>query len=180
MKKTVCAALALICLCASVLGLTACESKPEVPVIPDGYQLYDNGAITFAYPADWVKADGSVVILTDETGMGNNITVAHEPVSELYTAMTVETFDTTLRPVYEAMGFSVSDVAVEQLVNESGIAVTKISHTTVMNGGSMFQTMFIRAAGDQNYIVTVTEVTEAPEIAETIFATLFVPTGEEK
>ena len=65
------------------------DDKKDEPTIPEGYKLYDNGDISFAYPADWVKTDGGVVILTNKSGAGNNITVTYEAKNTIYDTFTV-------------------------------------------------------------------------------------------
>lgn len=79
MKKTVCIFLALVCVFASAFALASCNDavEPEDVIdsasdtedttdpadtsadtfVPEGYQLYDNGAISFAYPAGWLEGN---------------------------------------------------------------------------------------------------------------------------
>ena len=146
------------------------EDENKEPTLPEGYTLYDNGEICFAYPAAWVINDSSVVILTSESG--NNITVAYESKSDFYKNMTADEFMSVLGPQFEAMGQSVSNVKVEQLTNDLGTAVTKISLNNTYMEIAMVQTMYVIAAGVRNYVVTVTEVTSDSTLVNTVFETL--------
>jgi len=135
----------------------------ETPVttkapLPAGYTLYDNGDISFAYPEKLSKTDGSTVILTDMT-TGNNITVVYEGKNDLYAKMDNDDYAELFKPMFEAMGISVSNYHVEQITkNANGISLTKITHTASTQGSSMDQTLLITTVGNKTYTVTVTEV----------------------
>lgn len=175
MKKITC--IFLVLLFALSLPLTSCvalNTEPKVPVIPKGYLAYDNGDITFAYPEKWIVNDGSVVMIVNESGVGNNITVTYEQYSDMYSTMTAETFNSTLKPMLDASGITVSNTVVEQVKNEVSTEITKISYSANANGVSMKQTMFICAAGNRNYIITVTETTGDAQLVKNVFETLYV------
>ena len=91
---------------------------------PAGYTLYDNGKISFAYPSAWTKQAGSVDILMNESGAGNNVTVAYEQYSDTYKKMDVASFNTLLKPALEAMGMTTSNVAVSQITNKNKDNIT--------------------------------------------------------
>ena len=115
MKRILIALLALAMVLSMAFALASCNDdkkendtketeKPaekEPAAIPEGYVLYDNGKITFAYPEKWTKTAGSVDIITNESGTGNNITVSYEQYSDTYKKMTVEDFKTMLKPYLE-------------------------------------------------------------------------------
>ena len=143
-------------------------------VIPDGYKKYDNGKISFAYPDSWSKTGGSVDTIVNETGEGNNITVSYEEKSDIYSEMDLASFNSTLKPVFESFGMTVSNASVEQLKNDNGVDLTKIRYTAKVSGTTMTQTMLILAVGDLNYIVTVTETEAQPELVENVYKTLTI------
>ncbi len=175
MKKTTCIFLALLfAICLPLTSCIALNAEPKAPVIPKGYLEYNNEKISFAYPEEWVVNDGSVVIIVNESGVGNNITVSYEQYSDMYSTMTAETFNTTLKPMLDASGITVSNTVVEQLKNEASTEITKISYSASANGVKMKQTMFICAADNRNYIVTVTETTSDAQLVNTVFDTLYV------
>ncbi len=146
--------------------------QPTPPTLPTGYQWFDNDAIRFAYPSDWVMQEGSVTMLVNATGMGNNITVAYEPKSNIYANMDEEDFATMFAPVFEAMGATVTDASVMQTRNASGQLMTRIGYTLTMNGSRMYQTMFILPANNLNYVVTVTETGTDTTLRTNVFNTL--------
>ena len=150
------------------------DDKNEKPTIPDGYKLYDNGSISFAYPDDWSMTDGSTVILINPEGYGNNITVVYEAKNTIYDDMTVEDFNELLKPSFEAMGFSVSNPEVSIIKNKAGVTVTKMTYTATVDGISMQQTIFVTTANNRSYSITVTETWNDDELVETVFNTLNV------
>ena len=112
MKKILCALLALLLLIGCTFTFASCntpnDQKPNDTqqgeneddkkqeegedqkdiVIPEDYVVYDDGKISFAYPKNWTKQNGSVVILTGTNG--NNITVVYEPKTNMYDDLTIE------------------------------------------------------------------------------------------
>lgn len=170
MKKQLRIALSLLVMLVLALSMTACDKKTAE--IPEGYVSFDNGDISFAYPSDWTKTEGSVTQLINPAGVGNNITVSYEAKSDLYKKMTVDSFNTTLKPMLETAGMKVSGVKVEQRKNPLGIDATAISYSASMSNVSMSQTMFIVDSGNKNYIVTITEVNADSTLVNNVFNTL--------
>jgi len=142
---------------------------PKEPVIPEGYMVFDNTKISFAYPKEWTMKVNKVV---DDGKTGNNVTVASEPYTDIYLDMDVKTFNSTIEYALEMSGMMVSAPSIEQVKNDIGIKMTKISYKVGYNGVPMIQTMFIVAVGDENYIVTVTEVKSDAELVQNVFNTL--------
>ncbi len=173
MKRIASLLTAGIMLLCCILAFSACET-PKEAVIPEGYQVYSNDDISFAYPEEWTKTDGSTVILMNESGVGNNITVVYEAKSSFYSTMDVEDFNTSMKPSLEAVGMTVTNVVVTQTENDLDVSITKISYNASMNGVSMSQTIFITTAGSRTYSVTVTETTSASELVKNVFETLSV------
>ena len=158
---------------ALILSLTlilgACNKETS---IPEGYQLYDDGAISFAYPDDWIKNEASIVILINESGIGNNISVVYESNTGIYENMTKESYTETYTALYEAMGLSVEINEFETLTNTNGLSIIKISQTTVTMGIEMAQTQYITDIGDLTYIITISETTPDAELVQNVFDTL--------
>lgn len=170
MRKISCIALAALLVLGSMLALASCGAK--APEIPEGYQVYENQGLSFAYPEDWTKTDGSTVILINPTGIGNNITVVYEGKTDMYAEMTAESFDELMRPTYEAMGMTLSNVTVNQKTS-NGLDVTEINYTAKVMGVTMEQTAFITTIGDRTYTVTVTETTQDDTLVSNVFNTLY-------
>jgi len=184
MKKFLCTILALVMLLSCIMSLSGCflvvrnnTSSPEHPSdiagrpeIPAGYQGYTDGTITFAFPKNWDLQDGSTVILRDAT-TGNNITVVSEPKTDMYEKMTLESFNSDLKPLYEAAGLSLSNVKISKTTT-NGLSVVKLSHDTVAYEVNMKQTAYISTIGNKTYTVTVTEVVEDSKLVSTVLDTL--------
>ena len=149
---------------------TEAETQSTVTA-PVGYTLFENDALSFAYPKGWAKQDGSVVILQDAV-TGNNITVVSESKNAFYDTMTIQDFEAQMKPVYEAMGMTVENVKLERKENAQGLKVLMISYDNTTQGMSMKQTQYVTTIGAYSYTVTVTEVAADAELAKTVFDTL--------
>ena len=174
MKKNFCVVLALIVALGCVFGLTACgkdDSGEKKPEIPEGYKKYQNEAISFGYPEEWSTQEGSVTILSDASGEGNNITVVSGEDDGTYKDMTIEKFNTTVKPAYEVMGMSVSDVSLET-VTVNGLSVLKIAYTVSAAEISLGQTQFIVSIEGKVHAITVTESTPDAKLVSTVLETL--------
>lgn len=165
MKKIV-LTLSVLLVLILALAMTSCGGNTETTTqapdtteapLPAGYTLYDNGDISFAYPEKLSKTDGSTVILTDMT-TGNNITVVYEAKTDMYAKMDNNDYAEQFKPMFEAMGMTIAKYNVEQIKNEKGSSLTKVTHTASVEGISMDQTMLITTVGNKTYTVTVTEV----------------------
>ena len=193
MKKLTCTLLVLAMLLSAVCLFSACgdeqteqssqaeqsskeeqseqaeESKYEPP---EGYQPYDNGEISFVYPADWSATDGSTVTLigTENT---NNITVVFETKTDLYETWDLEAFETTMKPVYESMSATISDISLEQK-KKGDLNVTVINYNLSMQGIDMKQTLYIVSTASKTYTVTVTTVVEDAELISNVYDSLTV------
>ena len=140
---------------------TSAETTAETTVetveidIPDGYQLFSDGYIAFVYPETWSKNDGSVTILSADNG--NNITITYEAKTDYYENMSLTKFNSELKPTYEAMGMSISDISVRHDTNRNDVRIVRLSYTVTVNEVSMEQTAFILTSGDRTYSINVTE-----------------------
>ena len=152
---------------------TEAPTTEKKPVAPAGYQMYKEDKFGFAYPEDWTKTTQSgVVMLMNSTGAGNNVTVSYEPYSDLYSEMTLESFNRDLKPALEQAGLAISNASVEQTESEFDVPLTKIVYTATVSGVEMKQTVVVFALGDRNYCITVTETHPHAALVENILATL--------
>ena len=179
MKKIVLTLSALLILILA-FAMTSCggttETTTEAPVtteapLPEGYTLYDNGDISFAYPEKLSKTDGSTVILSDGTN-GNNITVVYEDKTDYYEKMTTSDYATDLRPAFSSMGMTIKGYSVDQIKNAKGASLTKIAHTASVSEITLKQTMLIITAGEKTYTVTVTEMVNDAALVNNVLNTL--------
>lgn len=155
---------------AATEAVTEAETQPAVTV-PTGYTVFENDTLSFAYPKGWAKQDGSVVILQD-AATRNNITVVSESKNAFYDTMTIQDFETQMKPAYEAMGMTVDNVKLERKENAQGLKVLVMSFDNTTQGVSMKQTQYVTTIGAYSYTVTVTEVTADAELVQTVFDTL--------
>lgn len=171
MRKIISLLLVLTLVMSLALSLSACNNA-KAPEIPEGYKLYENEYISFAYPEDWSFQSGSVDMLVNPTGVGNNITIVFENKTDAYENLTVESFNETLKPSYEAMGMTVSNVDISKGTSNNASYV-KLSYNSRMSGVSMKQTAIITTVGDRTYSITVTEVSSDAELLQNVIDTLY-------
>ena len=166
MKKSLSILLALL----MILCLIACGAQTaESTKTPDGYTIYENNAISFAYPEDWTVTDGSTVTITGPNG--NNITVVYEDKTDMYENMTTESYKSELVPVYESMGLAIENPNVKQ-TQHNDMKLTIFTHTMITSSKCVNQTQYITTIGDKTHIVTVTEVVEDDTLVENVLQTL--------
>lgn len=139
---------------------------------PEGYSLFNNGTLTFAYPHGWVVSQDTLVFIQDASGNRNNITVATEDKTDQYDDLTVESYHEMMGSIFEGYGGSIANVAVEHTVNGHGTAVIVASCDATLFDTSMKQTQFIVTVGEKTYTITSTEVIEHAEMTQAIFDTL--------
>ena len=171
MKKVLCMLLIFTMVLAGAFALCSCEGKAAV--IPEGYIAYENKDLSFAYPSDWTKNEGSTTILINPTGVGNNITVVYEAKTDLYEKSTEDEIEKIFSQTMNTYGFRVSDFKLSQTKNDFVDKITKMTCTTTAENSSvMKQTMFVVTVGDRTYTITVTESTADQELVDTVFNTL--------
>jgi uncharacterized protein YwlG (UPF0340 family) len=88
--------------------------------------------------------------------------------------MDVASFNTLLKPALEAMGMTTSNVAVSQITNKNKVDITKITYSASTNGVAMKQTLFVVAAGNLNYVITVTETKTDATLVNNVLDTIYV------
>ena len=184
MKKLLCLLLAVTMLMGSLFILSACDEKKkdqdeteetaekEEFKLPEGYAIYENDYISFAYPAEWSKTDFGAELgaLFMDGAAGNSITAVSEPYSDRYKDLTVEEFKAMIEPMAPESGLSVSNIKIEQIKGTNDLAVTKISYDVVMQGVSMKQYVFVVASGDLNYSVSISETKAVEGLVDIVLA----------
>ena len=147
------------------------EKKPATPEVPEGYKLFKNDDISFAYPDNWGSEIGSVSIL-QELSTSNNITVAYEAKTTMYDDMTVSEFKKMMQPATSSVGMTISNVSISK-EKTNNLDVIKITYDVSLSGVEMTQTIFITHIDDKTYSITLTEVMASKEVKETLFKTLY-------
>ena len=92
--------------------------------------------------------------------------------SDLYKTMTVETFNSMIKPSLDAQNMSVSNVKIEQVKNKLGFEITKISYSATGKGVTVKQVIFVIPSGSYNYAIYVTEAKKVEGLLDTVFESL--------
>lgn len=181
MKRLFCAFLALVMMFSCALVLGSCNSdgkdketeQPKPATAPDGYTTYNNGDISFAYPSDWTKTEGSTTMLVNKSGKGNNITVVYEAKNNTYEKSSDSELEKMMKDSMSAIGMSISNFKRTKTQNDYN-DIIKLTYTISVSGASMKQTQIISTVGDRTYIVTVTETTADQTLVDNVFNTFVV------
>ena len=168
MKKIFCLVLALLVTVCAFAGcsneqtngdLTQTASKDNTDkadtnfTAPEGFTLYQNKDIVFAYPSDWAQtADGSFTS-TDNT---KSITITIEENS--YAGLDTQKYVQKVRPELEAEGKKLMTARVGQ-EDKNGVTVTDILQTFSTQGqdGETYQNIYALDAKGKTYVITVTQ-----------------------
>ena len=191
MKKLLCILLSLAMILGGIFTLCSCSSEKDESssdsgnatgnateatksAIPDGYKKYDNGDISFVYPSDWKKTEGSITKIINPTGSGNNITVVYEAKNTIYETAKEADLKSLFVESLGATGMTVSNFKLTKTKNDNIKNIVKITYSASMNGVTMKQSLFIVTVGSKTYTVTVTETTPDTTLVNNVFNTLAV------
>lgn len=155
----------------STTATSATTTATTAIVIPASCQKYSDGYISFAYPKAWTKTNGSVTILTDPSGSGNNITVVYENKNTYYDTLTLATFNSQMKPSYEAMGMQISGASVTRKTF-NGENVLVISYSARVQSRNVKQTQYVLHSGARTYTVTVSEFANDGTLTQNVTGTL--------
>ena len=190
MKKLICTLLILTMIFSGLFALCSCNSEENEkdtdakitdatkdnattkPAIPKGYTKFDNGDISFAYPSDWKKTEGSVTQIINPTGAGNNITVVYEAKNTLYETAKESELKTLFSQSLSASGMSISNFKLSKTKNDNIQNIVKITYSASVNSVTMKQSLFIVTVGNKTYTVTVTETNADATLVNNVFNTL--------
>ena len=139
----------------TVVTTTVATTAP----IPDGYKLFANDDISFVYPDDWSKTDGSIVLLAHSTG-NPNITVSSEELTDDYHTMTIQEFEEQVGAGYEQAGMALSNVTAEtKTVNGLSVRIFEFNTEIISSGVDFVQSAYIFNVGEKTYSLALTEIT---------------------
>ena len=173
MKKALSIILSLTLLFSSVIILASCGNSFQLPQAPNGYLWYEDSDIYFAYPEILEKTEsGNYVQLSPKEG-GNNITVAKGTYNSTFDNMTVETFREHLKPGLTQAGLTITNEKVTHN-EEKGFDIAIVTYDVSAQQIEMEQTLFMFRVNNYIYTLTVTSISEAEEMIETLFETLNV------
>jgi len=152
---------------------TAVTTVAPGPELPAGYKLYTGEVVSFAYPEAWELFDEEGMVMMEDEESGNNINLVSEPKTDMYDKLTLEQFNTEMKPFYEALGMSISDAVVDKKEID-GIKLTLLSYGMSVEGLSMKQTQYMFTVGELTYTITVTEMVSDAAIALNVLNSLSV------
>ncbi|MBQ7353722.1 MAG: hypothetical protein IJW54_06965 [Clostridia bacterium] len=170
MKKLLSLLTVLVLIVSTMLVLASCQES-KIPDPPEGYLMYSDNNIYFAYPENLIKTDnGNYVQLSPEEG-GNNITVAKGAYNSSFDNMSVETFRTYLKPGLTQAGMTITN---EKVVHntEKGFDIAIVTYDVYAYQINMEQTLFMFRVGDLVYTLTVTALNDAEAMIDTLLETL--------
>lgn len=199
MKKTMTRLLAILLILGCFLAMTACDEATEskektefasednadggeaskAPVAytpPQGYTLYQKGAISFAYPDSWTLTDGSNPVMTGPSGNNINLVseVATEENTKLYKSLSKQNFMEYIGNALVAMGMTVSNVEIGKETNDSGVEMIVCTYDATYVGKQMSFCQYIILGKDNHYTVTATECVSMADVVEELFKSIRV------
>ena len=127
------------------------------PKAPAGYKLYSGDGFYVAYPETWADSGLTSMILFQNASTGSSFNVVSEAKTDVYDNMTVASFNSTYKPIYEQMGMDVSNAKVDYKTID-GVKVLNISFDVVASGVSMKMAQFVFTLGESTYSITVSQV----------------------
>ena len=139
---------------------------------PDGYTLFVNDDISFAYPEGWTKEGTGVEFEISSATSTTNIQIDGETPA-LMLELSLRDFKNMMSASLEDEGMSISDVTLEEYT-QNGLSVRAFSFNTTMAEYeiTVSQTMYIFSTGSRTYSITVTEYNPDAELHQTILNTL--------
>ncbi len=120
---------------------------------PEGFTLYQNKDVAFAYPSDWTqKGDGSFV--SPDNTMSITLTIEENS----YAGLDTQKYVQKVRPELEKEGKKLVTARVGQ-EDKNGLTVTDILQTFSIQGqdGETYQNIYAFDAKGKTYVITVTQ-----------------------
>ncbi len=136
---------------------TTATPTTAAPKVPNGYKLYNGEGFSVAYPKTWTDSGMEGMILFQNASTGSSFNIVSEAKTNAYDNMTVDSFNSTFKPVYEAMGMAVSNPKVDYKTID-GVKVLFLSFDVEMSGVSMKMAQFVFSLENSTYSITVSEV----------------------
>ena len=154
----------------TTVATTTAATTAKTTVVPEGYKTYKLADFSFVYPEKYsVEKDEAMVLMQGDSG--NNINVVIEDKHSLYDDMTVDSFNSEYKPVYEEMGMTISGVSVEDKTVD-GVKVKVLSYKAEFLGVTMSQTQAMFTSGNNTYSLTITVVDGDKSLANNVLESL--------
>lgn len=172
MKKILCLVLVLVLM---LSAFVACGNEPngDLPenethtssgdktdkadtnfTAPEGFTLYQNENIAFAYPSDWTQIDDDPTFVSPDNT--KSITLTQQETS--YEGLDTQKYVQKVRPELEAQGKKLVSARVGQ-EDKNGLTVTDILQTFSTEGqeGETYQNIYAFDIKGKTYVITVTQ-----------------------
>ena len=176
MKKSITRLLAVLLVLGCVLALAACDEKSSGKpyTLAEGYKLYENDDLSFAYPSSWTLTDGSTAMMVGTNG--NNFNVVYETANEentdAYENMTEDTFMDLMGEMLQGMGMTLSGVEVETKTNDGGVEMVVCTYDATYAGKEMSFCQYLIVGEDKHYTITATAVVPMDDAVEELFKSI--------
>ena len=196
MKKTMTRLLAVLLILGCILAMTACgdkdddkqtdkeestsasveEGKNKEYTLAEGYKLYENDDLSFAYPSSWTLTEGSSPIMTSSNGNNFNMSyeLANKENTAAYKSLTKDTFMDLIGNMLVAMGMTVSGVEVETKTNDGGVEIIVCTYDATYVGKQMSFCQYLIVGEDKHYTITATAVVPMDDAVEELFKSIRV------
>ena len=173
MRKTLVTLLNLTMLLISVLIISGCALKSNLPDAPKGYTWYENEDIYFAYPEKWKQTEENSMVQLKPTAGGNNIVVTKGQYDSTLDNISVETIEALFKPQIEAQGMKMTNIAVAH-DKSKGTDIAVVTYDLSYSGIKMEQTLYMFRIDNYAYSITVTEAIEDLALVQTVLNTLTI------
>ncbi len=136
---------------------------------PEGFLMYKNDEITFAYPSDWTQ-NGIAASNADGT---KSITVTSQEKTTFYAGLDTQRYVQQVRNDFQTEGKKLVTASVAQK-NKDGLNITYITQTFSVEGmeGELYQNIYAFDTEDKTYVLTLTQP-NGFEVDKTLSDTVF-------
>ena len=176
MKKSITRLLAVLLVLGCVLALAACDEKSSGKpyTLAEGYKLYENDDLSFAYPSSWTLTDGSTAVMVGADGSNFNVAfvIANEENTDAFENMTEDTFMDLMGETLESMGMTLSGVEVETKTNDGGVEMVVCTYDATFAGKEISFCQYLIIGEEKHYTITATAFVSMEDAVEELFKSI--------
>ncbi len=152
------------------------EKTPSEPkdLPPDGYLFAQDGALRFAFPADWVEDITSESLAYEHPTKLSFLTLEMTDASEdEFQSMTAEEYEEFIAPSFsEELGGSIFSVTAKHVTNQNGLDVAFFSCFATLEGLTLKQLLYAVNIGDTSYRLVFLLEETSEEFEQTVLDSL--------
>ncbi|MBQ9161652.1 MAG: hypothetical protein IJX74_00100 [Clostridia bacterium] len=153
-------------------------SYSELEIDPLDTAIYNDGFVSFKYPAEWEAYVEEYAGGFISYGELVNITVSVDTPTGIFDSLTKEIYESECVPIYEEMGMSISYISVKHKIDRNDVAVAVIEQTvTVEYDGestSMEMDIFVITLDSYEITINIMKTVPSTELNDLIYDTLEV------